>query len=100
MTFNPQTAIELLDRLEKLEEENSNYRMQYRSHFFLLANAGRICNLEMARSANWVLAMELFAVGSTTARRICVDADIDPDAKTITKWSKRNEMVQNYFQKN
>jgi hypothetical protein len=34
---------------------------------------------DAARKPNWVLAKELFAVGSTTANRLCREAGIDPD---------------------
>lgn len=53
--------------------------------FYLLANARRIVNRGMARSANWVLAMELFAVGSTSAHRICEEAGIDPNSVKVTR---------------
>lgn len=52
--------------------------------FFLLSNARRIVSREYAQRANWVIAMELFAVGSTTAKKICIDAGIDPDARTVS----------------
>lgn len=53
--------------------------------FYLLANLRRICTPSLARRENWVLAIELFAVGGTTARRICREAGIDPDGKTVTR---------------
>jgi len=53
--------------------------------FYLLANLRRICTPALARRENWVLAIELFAVGGTTARRICREAGIDPDGKTVTR---------------
>ena len=55
-----------------------------RGDWYLMANARRICSAEMKRSENWVLAKELFATGSTSARQICLDAGIDPEAKTVT----------------
>jgi hypothetical protein len=84
-TANPSMILELIERLEKAEKENSDYRMAHRSHFFLLSNARRICDAKTRRSANWVLARELFAVGSTSARKICIDAGIDPDALDIKR---------------
>ncbi|WP_258129198.1 hypothetical protein [Achromobacter anxifer] len=53
--------------------------------FYLLANLRRICTPALARRENWVLAIELFAVGGTTARRICREAGIDPDGKTVAR---------------
>lgn len=53
--------------------------------FYLLANARQLANREMARSENWVLAMKLFAVGSTSAHRICEEAGIDPDGVKVTR---------------
>lgn len=51
--------------------------------FYLLSNCRRVVSAAYARKPNWVLAMELFAVGSTTAHRICRDAGIDPDATEV-----------------
>lgn len=53
--------------------------------FYLLANARRIVSREYSRKPNWALAMDLFAVGSTTANRICREAGIDPDGTTVTR---------------
>lgn len=52
------------------------------AHFsasYLIANCRRIAALEFRTQPNWVIAMNLFAVGSTTAHRICREAGIDPD---------------------
>lgn len=56
-----------------------------RGDWYLMANVRRICSAEMKRSKNWVLAKELFATGSTSAWQICIDAGIDPEAKTVTR---------------
>lgn len=54
--------------------------------FFIMANVRRILSqARNARTANWVLAMEIFAVGSTSANRICSEAGIDPDGYKIEK---------------
>lgn len=53
--------------------------------FYLMANARRIASKEFRRSANWVLAMNLFAVGSNSARAICKEAGIDPEATEVRK---------------
>jgi hypothetical protein len=53
--------------------------------YYLLSNCRRLCSAHFNRQPNWVIAMELFAVGSTTARGLCVDGGIDPDALTVTK---------------
>jgi hypothetical protein len=51
----------------------------HRSDYFLLSNARRIVKREYQRSPNWVVAMELFGTGSSSAHQICRDAGIDPD---------------------
>ena len=56
--------------------------------FYLLANCRRVCSLHFQRQPDWVLAMELFAVGSTTAWRLCVEAEIDPEGTTVAKLKK------------
>lgn len=53
--------------------------------FYLLANARRICATKYQREPNWVIAKTLFAVGSTTAARLCREAGIDPDAFEVRK---------------
>lgn len=55
------------------------------SPFFLLSNLRRIAAPALKRRENWALAMELFAVGSGTARRICREAGIDPHGKTVAR---------------
>lgn len=60
----------------------------HREDYYLLANARRIAVMPIhqgVRMPNWVLAMELFATGSTSACKICRDAGIDPDAVTIER---------------
>lgn len=59
--------------------------------FYLLANLRRICTPSLARRENWVLAIELFAVGGTTARRICREAGIDPDGKTVIRAARSTQ---------
>lgn len=60
----------------------------HRDDYYLLAN-GRRLGLEpisrVRNMPNWVLAMELFATGSTSAHQICHDAGIDPDSTTIQR---------------
>ena len=46
---------------------------------YLIANCRRIAAPEYATQPNYVIAMNLFAVGSRTAIAICRDAGIDPD---------------------
>ena len=50
----------------------------------ILANARRIACRRLKRAPNWVLAMDVFAVGSTYAHWICKDAGIDPDSTKTT----------------
>jgi len=60
----------------------------HRDDYYLLAN-GRRLGLEpisrVRNMPNWVLAMELFATGSSSAHQICRDAGIDPDSTTIQR---------------
>ena len=53
--------------------------------FYLLSNCRRLAAPEYLRKPNWALACDLFAVGSTTARRICREAGIDPEATEVRK---------------
>lgn len=48
--------------------------------YALLANCRRLCRVEQKETPNWVIASELFGVGSTSAKRVCRSAGIDPDA--------------------
>lgn len=60
----------------------------HRGDFYQLANARRIGMLSIERvkkMPNWVLAMELFATGSTSAHQICRDAGIAPDGYTLER---------------
>jgi len=60
----------------------------HRDDYHLMANARRIAQhpIAMIRAMpNWALAHELFATGSTSARRICLDAGIDPDGVTVER---------------
>lgn len=53
----------------------------HRDDYHLLANARRLAEHPIAavrKMENWVLAMTLFATGSTSARQLCVDAGVDP----------------------
>ncbi len=52
--------------------------------FYLMANARRIVpEIYNKRNANWVLAKDLFAVGSNSAIAICREANIDPDGHEV-----------------
>lgn len=59
----------------------------HRGDWYLMTN----CRLMLAdvrkykKTPNWVIAMSLFATGSNSARQICFDANIDPDAFTIVR---------------
>lgn len=53
--------------------------------FYLLSNCRRLLSAEYRRKPNWVIAMELFAVGSNSGRGICIDAGIDPDALEVRR---------------
>jgi len=60
----------------------------HRDDYYLLAN-GRRLGLEpisrVRNMPNWVLAMELFATGSTSAHQLCRDAGVDPDSTTTQR---------------
>jgi hypothetical protein len=55
------------------------------SPFYLLSNARGLLSDDWHGKANWAIAARLFAVGSTTAKRICREAGIDPDANDMRK---------------
>jgi hypothetical protein len=60
----------------------------HRDDFYLMANARSLAmnSIHTVRSMpNWVLAMKLFATGSTSAREICARAGIDPDGISIER---------------
>lgn len=56
--------------------------MSKKTHRHILANVRRL--MPRNKQPNWSLAMDVFSVGSTYGYRICKDAGIDPDAKTLT----------------
>lgn len=53
------------------------------SPFYLLSNLRGMTGRMFERQPNWVLAGRLFAVGLTTAHKICREAGIDPDGLEI-----------------
>lgn len=54
--------------------------------FYIMANVRRILpDAYNKRTQNWVLAMELFAVGSATGHRICFEANIAADGYEVKK---------------
>ena len=72
----------------------------HRDDFYLLANARRLGLEPMSRvrhMPNWVLAMELFATGSTSAYQICRDAGVNPDSceagRAPTRVAHQGEMA-------
>lgn len=50
---------------------------------YLLINCRDLLAAGLASAPNWAIAAELFALGSKSARKICVDSGIDPDAIDI-----------------
>lgn len=57
--------------------------------FYILANVRSLLSENQSkRMQNWVLAMKIFAVGSTTANRICHEAGIDPEGCRVVKIEK------------
>jgi hypothetical protein len=65
----------------------------HRSDWYLMANARRIVDEEWSHRANWALASELFATGSTSARQICIDAGIDPEATEVSRPSPPTQIT-------
>lgn len=65
----------------------------HRDDYYLLTN-GRRLGLEpisrVRNMPNWVLAMELFATGSTSAHQLCRDAGLDPDSTTTQRVAQIN----------
>lgn len=47
--------------------------------YIIFANARRICKREYQNSPNWVLAMEVFGLGSTYAYAMCRKIGVDPE---------------------
>lgn len=57
----------------------------HRDDYYLMANCRLMLGQKFARIENWVIAMKLFATGSTSAHQICVDAGFDPSGKKIQR---------------
>jgi hypothetical protein len=55
----------------------------HRQDIYLMANARSMLSRKCGAYPNWVLAMHLFATGSTSAFQICDDAGIDPESTKI-----------------
>lgn len=47
----------------------------------IFLNARRICSRQHKRSPNWVLAMNLFGLGSTYAFALCRQIGVDPERR-------------------
>jgi hypothetical protein len=63
------------------EDEAFLKTISNKTHADIIKNARRMMPKYKRKStANWVIAMHLFSVGSTYGWRICKDARIDPDA--------------------
>jgi hypothetical protein len=76
------------DRIEALEAALQADKAKghgHREDFYLLANCRRMLGRTHAKSPNWVIAMELFATGSTSAYQICTEAGIDPDSTKVER---------------
>jgi hypothetical protein len=66
----------------------------HRDDYCLLANCRRLLARAYAKSPNWVIAMELFATGSNSARQICINAGIDPDGLKVERAATTNRGEQ------
>lgn len=53
----------------------------------ILANVRRLLPQYKRKTLNWVLAMEVYAVGSNYAHWVCHEHGIDPDGITIEPFS-------------
>ncbi len=54
--------------------------------FYIMANVRRILSrVYNNRTSNRYLAQEIFAVGGTSANKICIEAGIDPDGFRVRK---------------
>lgn len=51
--------------------------------YIILANVRRLRPQGSKHMLNWVLAMEVFGLGSGRAKELCLFAGIDPNAKTV-----------------
>jgi ribosomal protein S13 len=65
------------------EAERMNTTLANIPHRIIMSNARRIAARQYARDPNWVLAMNVFGLGSTYAHELCRRAGINPDAKVI-----------------
>ena len=58
-------------------------------------NARRMAKAEFKKKPNWVLAMELWSVGSTMAWQMCREAGLDPDASVTERpWRARATVTE------
>lgn len=66
---------------DRLAEISRMYRtLDNLSMLTAFRNARRICARKYQRSQNWVLAMELFGLGSTYAYAMCRRIGVDPES--------------------
>lgn len=64
-----------------MAEWESNIRPdQYRQ---IIHNSRRLMSIRKKKTANWIIAMEIFGCGSTYAWEICRYSEIDGDAFTV-----------------
>jgi len=67
------------------------------AHFtppYLLANCRRLVSDNYRTKPNWVLASELFAIGSNSAHKICRDWGIDPDGVDVRPVTQDKKEIQ------
>jgi hypothetical protein len=63
----------------RLHGDDYTRRIAQLTPYFAIRNARRLLSRRYAKSPNWVLAMEIFGLGSTYASRLCRDNGLDPD---------------------
>jgi NaMN:DMB phosphoribosyltransferase len=51
----------------------------------IFMNARRVCKREYQRGPNWVLASEVFGLGSTYSFALCRRVGVDPEAKVSAR---------------
>lgn len=78
------TTVALADANAVGDEETRRFNetMREKTPRQILAAVRRL--MPRNKQPNWALAMEVFCVGSTYGYRICREAGIDPDAKTLS----------------
>lgn len=65
--------------MDNEDKERFSKAMSQRTPDFVIRGARRIAAVKYRKSPNWVIAMELYGLGSTFARHLCLEHGVDPD---------------------